>query len=137
MEFKDNSDKAIKALQDAVYKGVTKASEIVESSAKLNAPVDSGALGQSVNHQVDGRRTNTITGSIGTNSEYGIFVEKGTGLFAENGNGRKTPWTYQMANGDWVTTSGSSPQPFLEPAFKDNKSQIQKAIEDEIRRLDF
>lgn len=137
MEFKDNRKQAIKALQDAVYKGVTKASEIVESSAKVNAPVDTGALGQSINHQVDGRGTNTITGSIGTNSEYAWFVEKGTGLFAENGNGRKTPWTFQMANGEWVTTSGQAPQPFLEPAFKDNKSNIEKAIQDEVRGLNF
>ena len=133
--FKDNSDKVIRELQDAVYKGVTKASEIVETQAKLNAPVDTGKLGQSINNHVEGARTNTITGYIGTNTEYAIYVEKGTGEFATNGLGRKTPWTYQKPNGEWVTTTGQKPQPFLEPAFKDNVNNIAKAIKDELKKV--
>lgn len=133
--FKDNSAQAIRALQDAVYRGITKASEIVEGQAKLNAPVDTGELSQSINNHVEGAGTDTVTGYVGTNSEHAIFVEKGTGEFATNGSGRKTPWTYQRANGEWVTTTGQKPQPYLEPAFRDNVDNIEKAIKDELKKV--
>jgi len=45
-----------------------------------------------------------------------------TGFGAENGKGRKTPWTYYNKKlGQWVTTSGMMPQPFLRPAFHTQK----------------
>ena len=135
--FKDNSDKAIRALRDAAYKGMTKAVELVEDQAELNSPYDTGALRQSINNLVEGAGTSTITGYVGTNSEYAILVEKGTGEFATNGAGRKEPWTYQMANGQWVTTTGQKPKPYLEPAFKDNIKNIEKAIADELRGMRF
>lgn len=134
-DFKNNSDKAKKALLDAVTKGVTKAVEYVESQAVLNAPVDSGALSQSIDHSVD-ITTKEVTGEVGTNSEYFIYVEKGTGEHATNGMGRKTPWRYQKPNGEWVTTTGQKPQPFLEPAFKNNVNRIQQFISDEIKGVD-
>ena len=135
--FKDNSAQAIRALQDAVYKGITKAVELVDGQAKLNTPVDTGKLRQSIDNIVEGARSSTITGYVGTNSEYAIFVEKGTGDFSTNGAGRNSPWTYQMANGQWVTTTGQKAQPYLEPAFKDNAKGIEKAIEDELRGVRF
>ena len=60
-----------------------------------------------------------------------------TGEFSTNGMGRKTPWTYQMANGEWVTTTGQKAQPFLRPAFKDNVNNIEKAIKDELKGMRF
>ena len=47
---------------------------------------------------------------------YSIFVERGTGIYAEGGGGRKTPWVYRAANGQYYTTEGMRPQPFLNPA---------------------
>ncbi|WPC08609.1 HK97-gp10 family putative phage morphogenesis protein [Globicatella sp. PHS-GS-PNBC-21-1553] len=135
MADKNNVDKAKKALLNAVTKGVTKAVEYVEGQAVLNAPVDSGALSQSIDHSVD-TTTKEVTGEVGTNSEYFIYVEKGTGEHATNGQGRKTPWRFQLPNGDWITTTGQKPQPFLEPAFKNNVNRIQQFISDEIKGVD-
>jgi hypothetical protein len=47
---------------------------------------------------------------------YSIFVERGTGIYAEGGRGRKTPWVYRAANGQFYTTEGHRPSPFLGPA---------------------
>ena len=47
---------------------------------------------------------------------YSIFVERGTGIYASEGRGRKTPWTYRAANGQYYTTEGMTPQPYLNPA---------------------
>lgn len=47
---------------------------------------------------------------------YSLFVERGTGKYAEGGRGRKTPWVYKAANGQFYTTEGQRPSPFLNPA---------------------
>ena len=50
-----------------------------------------GILLNSVECWLEGE--NTVC--IGTKIPYGVYVELGTGLFAENGNGRtEVPWRY-------------------------------------------
>ena len=72
---------------------------------------------------------------VGTNKEYGPYVEMGTGLFAVNGDGRTdVPWRYQDAKGDWHTTSGQKPQPFLGPALRDNMDQMAELIAEGVRK---
>ena len=66
---------------------------------------------------------------IGTKIEYGVYVELGTGLFAENGDGRKeVPWRYQDVEGNWWTTCGQHPNPWLRPALENNKDKIIKIL---------
>lgn len=100
---------------------------LVEASAREKAPVgDSGELRRSITHEVE---EGTHTGYVGTNCEYAPYVEIGTGIYSSKGDGRKTPWKFQMRNGEWVTTQGSSPQPFLEPAANENTNNILKCFE--------
>jgi len=56
---------------------------VVENNAKKNCPVDTGELRRSITHEVNGD-----TGIVGSNLEYAPYVEYGTGLFTESGNGR-------------------------------------------------
>ena len=106
-----------------------KACFLVENSAKIKAPVDTGQLRASITHEIDG-----LTGIIGTNVEYAPYVEYGTGIWAVDGNGRKTPWTYQRADGKWVTTAGNKPQPFLTPSLLDNEKEIVELFQDAIKK---
>lgn len=108
---------------------LTKACLLVENDAKKNCPVDTGQLRQSITHEVEGN-----TGVIGTNVEYAPYVEYGTGIYAKDGNGRQTPWSYQRADGKWITTKGQKPQAFLEPALLENEEEILNLIEEEIKR---
>lgn len=62
-----------KDIRAAVEKGLTAAALLVEGDAKLRAPVDTGNLRSSINHQVDGDRA-----TVGTNVEYAPHVEYGT-----------------------------------------------------------
>lgn len=102
---------------------------IVENSAKEKAPVASGELRRSITHKVSGNE-----GEVGTSLHYAPYVEYGTGLFSSKGNGRKdVPWVYCDAKGNWHSTSGQRPQPFLIPAFEENKSKIYKEIEKQIK----
>ena len=105
---------------EAIQDGLKKACHMVETAAKEKCPVDDGTLRASITHSVEHDK-----GIVGTNVEYGPYVEFGTGLFAEGGNGRKdVPWHYQDARGNWHTTSGQHPQPFMRPALTENKDKI-------------
>lgn len=110
-----------------------KACLLVENAAKENAPVSTGNLRRSITHEINGNE-----GIIGTNVEYAPYVEFGTGLFATDGNGRDTPWKYQTADGQWYTTKGQKPQPFLGPALELNKDKILdifiQAIQEELKK---
>lgn len=94
-----------------VSKALNRACLVVENEAKRLCPVDTGDLRSSITHEV-----NNDVGIVGTNKEYAPYVEFGTGIFSVEGNGRDTPWSYQDDKGEWHTTVGQKPQPFLETA---------------------
>ena len=102
---------------------------LVERDAKLNAPVRIGTLRESITSEWDDKE-----GRIGTNLEYAPYVHQGTGIYAINGDGRTdVPWHYQDAEGNWHTTSGQQPQPFLQDAFDANKSKIAEIFANKIK----
>ena len=113
---------------EAIKKALTKSALLVEADAKTNCPVDTGLLRSSITHNVYDDYA-----EVGTNFSYAPYVEHGTGLFADAGNGRKTPWRYQDADGQWHTTIGQHPQPFLGPALDANKQKIEQIFQDEIQ----
>ena len=101
-------------------RGIAKACLIVEATAVENCPVNDGQLKGSI---------------VGTNLKYAPYVELGTGLFAANGDGRKdVPWRYQDEEGNWHTTSGQHPQPFLGPALRENADKVKRCIAAEYRK---
>ena len=69
-----------------IEKCLYKSCLLVEKSAKQKVQVDTGALRRSITSEVEGN-----TGIVGSNLLYAPYVEFGTGLFATNGDGRKTP----------------------------------------------
>lgn len=112
-----------------VKNAISKSCYLVETDAKKNCPVDTGTLRRSITSDIHDNY-----GEVGTNVEYAPYVEFGTGIFASNGDGRQDAWSYQDAKGDWHTTSGSRPQPFLLPALTTNRSNIEKIFQDEVRK---
>ena len=103
----------------ALRKNLETAALLVERSAKQKAPKDTGALRRSITSKVEG-----LEGIIYTPLEYAPYIEYGTGLFAE-GNGRKdVPWNYQDDKGNWHSTSGLKPHPFMRPSLDENREKI-------------
>lgn len=90
-------------------------------------PVDSSHLQQSITHIVDPQEK---TAYIGTNVDYAPYVELGTGRYYPGG--RPTPWSYQDSDGQWHTTSGQEPQPFLKPAVEDHAQTYRNILKDEM-----
>lgn len=116
-----------KGLNDELSKGLEKACLYVETDAKKNCPVDDGQLRQSITHQID---TENAEGVIGTNVEYGVYLEIGTGIYSTQGTGRKDPWVYQDAKGNWHYTHGAKAHPFLQPALENNRTNILESFKD-------
>lgn len=102
-----------------------RACALVERSAKQKAPKDTGALRRSITSTVDGTE-----GTVFTPLEYAPYVEYGTGLFAEENGRRDVPWHYQDDSGEWHSTSGQHPQPFMRPALDENREQILRILQE-------
>ena len=73
----------------------------------------------------------SIVGKIFSNLDYAPYVEKGTGIYAKDGNGRLVPWVYCVKAGKykgWHYTEGQRPHPFLEPARDSSKSKVERML---------
>lgn len=116
------------AKEEIIAQALGKACALVERTAKEKAPKDTGALRRSITSEVRGNH-----GIVFTPLEYAPYVEFGTGLFAEGGDGRKdVPWRYQDDEGNWWETIGQRPQPFMRPALYENKNKILEILRREL-----
>lgn len=139
----ENLDRLLKKLENlktvSAEEAVNEACILVENDAKRRCPVDTGELRMSITHEIENVSETSITGAIGTNLSYAPYVEFGTGIFSSLGNGRQDRWSYQDAKGEWHSTIGQHPQPYLQPALeanrKDVKELIIRKIEEGVKRL--
>ena len=116
----------LKTLQDKVSQeriddALTDACLIIERRAKELAPKGNGELRRSITSEVNGGE-----GVVYTPLEYAPYVEFGTGLFAEEGGRTDVPWCYKDDKGEWHTTSGMKPQPFMRPALDQCREDVFK-----------
>jgi HK97 gp10 family phage protein len=81
---------------------VFRAALIVERDAKLNCPVDTGRLRQSIGSRIVEGDENNIIAEVGTNVTYAPYVEYGSSKMAA--------------------------RPFLFPAYNNNKQRILKEL---------
>lgn len=120
--------------KDAVKEAVEAALEAVglqaEGYAKANITaagrVDTGELRNSVTHQVEESEQAVY---IGSNLEYAIHNEVGTGIYAEGGGGRKDPWVYVDDKGVGHWTVGMKPIHFLKDAAADHGDEYMQIAE--------
>lgn len=102
-----------------------KACAIVERAAKEKAPKGNGELRRSITSRVE-----DLEGIVYTPLEYAPYVEYGTGLFAEEGGRQDVPWCYKDDEGNWHTTSGMRPHPYMRPALNENRERIVRIIKE-------
>lgn len=120
----DNSEAVLQELSTKLeaileawgIQGVGAVQDIITSESRI----DTGAMRNSISYQVD---LNDQSVMIGTNIEYAIYHELGTGIYLEGGGGRQTPWAYQDANGEWHRTRGIKPIHML-------KNGVSGSVED-------
>jgi HK97 gp10 family phage protein len=127
--FIDNSDLVKKEFEEACIRALARCGNQAEGYAKDLCPVDEGTLRNSISNKVDEAEPAVY---VGTNMEYGPYVELGTGIHYPGG--RRTPWSYKDEDGHWHRTRGQEAQPFLKPAVADHKQTYRNIIEDELKK---
>ncbi len=116
----NNKDLILSLLESAEAKTLEEWGQVAEGYAVEECPKDIGTLANSISHKVS-QSEHCV--EYGTNLEYGIYQEFGTGIYAEEGNGRKTPWAYVDADGQRHWTHGNKPHPFIRPAIYDHTKE--------------
>lgn len=128
----DHSDEVLAALESACQRALETCGLVAEGYAKklVNSPgkFGTGALRNSITHTVT--NSGERAAYVGTDSEYAIYVEMGTGKYVTGG--RPTPWVYKDAKGNWHMTHGQRAQPYIKPAVADHAQQYQKIIKSEL-----
>lgn len=123
----DHSREAIEEVHMACLRALEICGLTAEGYAKRLCPVDTGNLRNSITHQV---QPSELAVYIGSNNEYAVYVECGTGKYYPGG--RQTPWVYQDARGNWHLTNGQRAQPYLKPAIADHLNTYKSMIEREL-----
>ena len=124
--FKVGMQRATQEMIARLAGNMKTATFIVERQAKINCPIDMGLLRSSMFSEVF-LEPGKVIGRIGNSCEYAPYVHQGTGIYAENGDGRKTPWGYMVKKGKYAGfhfTHGQKPQPFLDKAKTQKKDNI-------------
>lgn len=130
----DNSGEILRLFQQASAAALEEIGIRAEGHAVENTPVGTvestniqhysgGTLRQSITHQVVGYDV-----YIGSNLEYAVYVEKGTGIYADNGQGRQSPWVWRDKNGDYHWTRGINPQHFLLKAASEHDDEYKGVL---------
>lgn len=141
-----------------VKAAIGKACALVEAEAKKKAPKGDGNLRRSIKSVVEDEQ-----GVVFTPCEYAPYVEFGTGLFAENGDGRReVPWVYVEGSTKKPTSKktytpeeaeataaylrskgldakvsyGMHPTPFMRPALNENREKIKQILKEGITAND-
>jgi HK97 gp10 family phage protein len=117
--------KSAKEYQRALQKGCL----IIERAAKQKAPKGNGDLRNSIQHKIEAEG-DELVGVIYTNLLYAPYVEFGTGIEAEDGGRQDVPWCYEDEEGEWHTTKGMKPIPFMRPALNENKKEVLKMLKE-------
>lgn len=129
----DHSNEVLSALDAAIARGLEKCGLVAEEYAKklVNSPgkFGTGALRNSITHTVT--NSGERAAYVGTDSEYAIYVEMGTGKYVTGG--RPTPWVYKDAKGNWHMTHGQRARPYIKPAVADHAEQYKRIIEAELK----
>ena len=130
----DNSAEVIRELDSRIEAALEACGNQAVSHAKQNITqagrVDTGAMRNSLNHTV---KMSEKAVYIGTNIEYALYHEYGTGIYLEGGGGRQSPWYYKDEKGNGHWTHGIKPIHFLKNAVEKYKDQYKAILEKHIK----
>ena len=139
INFIDNSSEVLKELERITAKTLEELGLTAEAYAKMNAPVGTPESTGVEGYGPGGTLRNSIAHAskdgvayVGSNNFYASYVELGTGIHAEGGKGRKTPWVWIDKNGKPHKTYGMKPRHFLKKAVQDHQREYKAIIENNL-----
>lgn len=125
-----------KVVLDKIHKtGETFLEEVggeVEAQTKRNTKVDTGKTKGSWEHKVDADKMEV---QIGSRYKNALWEELGTGIYALNGDGRKTKWVYRTEDGKFHATVGKKPRRALYRAYESKKNAIIREAKRRFKEL--
>lgn len=130
VKFVDNKEEVLAACHQQIIGWLEAIGEDAASTAAnvltQTGTIDTGRLKSSISSAVD-EENNCVY--IGTNVEYAIYHEFGTGRYAEGGGGRQTPWMYQDRDGVWHWTQGVPAKHYIQFGATAHQAQYKEMLE--------
>ena len=127
--FEQSCDEADKLVLDILVQNMELTLDHVAGKAKEKVGVGTGALRadtRSLGVEIVG---DEVHGSVGNSLEHAIYHHQGTGIYAVNGDGRKTPWVYEdPKTGEKIYTRGSKPNPYLKDTIEQEQSTVSRLL---------
>lgn len=117
------------SLRKELVQNVFVATTNVEKKAKQRVPVDTGKLKQSIYHKMDFQRA---TAQNGATEDYAPYIEFGTGGKVNVPNGFSDLAGKFKGKGNRTINRG--PQPFLVPAFLEEKQNLIDSTRKTVRK---
>ncbi len=132
-------------VQAIAKKHMTDALIAVEGPAKIKAPVDTGRLRASITHEVQSIGGDML-GVVGSNLEYSVHMEFGTGTQSDQPSGKGRHWPPAAALDLWAQRHGVAgggkavayfigrrgglkPHKFLRGAWEETESRVIQHLE--------
>ena len=142
-------NKTIDEIQDAVKQGTELGLKQVASEMKqMEHDIIDANIGGDGTYVRTGKLKSSITimpitwsnglaeiSVVPKGCNYAIYNELGTGIYADNGNGRQDGWVYPLGNGEFRFTMGLPPKYFVRDTREFYEDKASRFIEDNIRRL--
>ena len=122
--FKDFSKIVIDKLHTTGEKFLEEMGDEVESQTKRNTKVADKNGGKTKNSWEHIVNADKMEVQIGSRYKNALWEEFGTGIYALNGDGRKTKWVYRTEDGKYHTTVGKKPRRALHRAYESKKNLI-------------
>lgn len=115
------------ALKEQAYvkKQIAIAAINVQREAKRNCPVDTGRLRASIRFE---SLNDGYAAMVYSDVKYADYVEYGTGIYANNGQGRRTPWMYFSNKYGWVKTRGQKANMMVNNAWITERPELMKRL---------
>lgn len=143
VKIEDNKQAILDAFNEQVNGWLQAIGEDAASTAANKAPVDTGRLKNSINWAIKGdygssgdvplSNPEDKSVYIGTNVEYAMWHEFGTGIYAEEG-GRKTPWMFKDEDGNWHWTHGVPARHYLQFGATAHQAEYKQMLEDKLKK---
>lgn len=129
VKITDNSAAILREVEQKTAAALEAIGITAEAYAKMLTPVNTGRLRSSISHTVKGDAV-----YIGSNVPYAPYHEWGSGIFATDGQGRKSPWAFQDSKGKWHYTRGVKPRHMLKKAASEHDKEYKAIIEEILKK---
>ena len=129
--FKGYREKIVRTVESELQLIAAEVVADMQINLEHKPNIETGALYNSCSYKME-TAGNVVTAYIFADAKsetgdlYAEFIEFGTGIYNQKGDGRTTPWRYQDREGNWHTTRGGRPYPFIRPAWAAHEDEFMK-----------